>query len=88
MTSPIITNIRIDDDRIVFELTDNREVSLPLSIAPGLGRATVIERQHWVIQSRGLSAHWPDIDADIAIWEVLGIPEEAYLRSLEVEPVS
>jgi hypothetical protein len=88
MTSPIITNIRIDDDRIVFELTDDREVSLPLTIAAGLARASTTERQHWVIQSQGLSAHWPDIDEDIAIWDVLGIPEDVYLRSLQAEPVS
>jgi hypothetical protein len=88
MTSPIITNIRIDDDRIVFELTDDREVSLPLTIAAGLARASTTERQQWVIQSQGLSAHWPDIDEDIAIWDVLGIPEDVYLRTRQAEPVS
>jgi hypothetical protein len=88
MTSPIITNIRIDEQRIVFELTDDREVSLPLTISSGLARASTAERQHWVLQSRGLSAHWPDIDEDIAIWDILGIPEDVYLRSLQAEPVS
>jgi len=33
------------------------------------------------------SVHWPDIDEDIAIWEVLGIAEEVYLRSLREAPV-
>lgn len=88
MTSPIITNIRIDDDRIVFELTDDREVSLPLAMTAALARASEAERQRWVIQSRGMSAHWPDIDEDIAIWEILGIREDVYLRSLRAEPVS
>jgi hypothetical protein len=32
--------------------------------------------------------HWPDVDEDIAIWEVLGIAEDAYFRSLKETPVS
>jgi len=31
--------------------------------------------------------HWPDVDEDIAIWEVLGIAEDAYLRWLHEAPV-
>lgn len=36
---------------------------------------------------RGISVHWPDVDEDIAIWDVLGIAEDAYLRSLREAPV-
>jgi hypothetical protein len=88
MTSPFITNIRIGDHRIVFELNDDREVSLPLTMTARLARASEAQRHHWVIQSRGMSAHWPDIDEDVAIWEILGIREDVYLRSLQAEPIS
>ncbi|MEK6720826.1 MAG: DUF2442 domain-containing protein [Chloroflexota bacterium] len=50
--------------------------------------ATPAEREHWTIGPRGISVHWPDVDEDIAIWEVLGIAEDAYLRSLREAPVS
>ena len=53
-----------------------------------LAEATPAERDHWTIGPRGISVHWPDVDEDIAIWEVLGIAEDAYLRWLQESPVS
>jgi hypothetical protein len=50
--------------------------------------ARLAEREHWMIGPRGISVHWPDVDEDIAIWEVLGIAEDAYLRSLREAPFS
>ena len=88
MTPPTIKSIRTIDDRVVFELDHDREVSLPLSASTRLANATPAERDHWTIGSRGMSVHWPDVDEDIAIWEVLGIAEEAYFRSLREAPVS
>jgi hypothetical protein len=32
--------------------------------------------------------NWPDVDEDIAIWEVLGVAEDVYLLSLREAPVS
>ena len=88
MTLPTIKNIRTDDRRLVFELDDEREVSLPISVSARLTGATAAQRDHWTIGARGTSVHWPDVDEDIAIWEVLGIAEEIYLRSMREMPVS
>jgi hypothetical protein len=88
MTPPTIKAIRAIDDRLIFELDHDREVSLPLSASTRLAKATPAERNHWTIGSRGISVHWPDVDEDIAIWEVLGIAEDAYFRSLKEAPVS
>lgn len=88
MTLPTIKNIRTDDRRLVFELDDEREVSLPIAMSARLAGATAAQRDHWTIGARGTSVHWPDVDEDIAIWEVLGIAEEIYLRSLREMPVS
>ncbi len=88
MTPPTIKAIRAIDDRLVFELDHDHEVSSPLSASARLANATPAERDHWTIGPRGISVHWPDVDEDIAIWEVLGIAEEAYLRSLREAPVS
>jgi CO dehydrogenase/acetyl-CoA synthase delta subunit len=87
MTPPTIKAIRAMNDRLIFELDGDREVSLPLSSSSRLANATPAERDHWTIGPRGISVHWPDIDEDIAIWEVLGIAEDAYLRSLREAPV-
>ena len=88
MTPPTIKAIRAIDDRLIFELDQDREVSLPISASARLVQATPAERENWTIGPRGISAHWPDVDEDIAIWDVLGIAEEAYLRSLREAPVS
>lgn len=88
MTPPTIKAIRAIDDRLIFELDQGREVSLPISASARLAQATPAERENWTIGPRGISAHWPDVDEDIAIWDVLGIAEEAYLRSLREAPVS
>jgi hypothetical protein len=88
MTPPTIKAVRISDDRLVFELDGDREVGLALSTSVRLLRATSAERGNWIIQRQGIGVHWPDVDEDIAVWEVLGIPEDAYLRSLRDVPVS
>jgi len=88
MTPPTIKAIRAIDDRLIFELDQDREVSLSISASARLAKATPAESEHWTIGPRGISVHWPDVDEDIAIWEVLGIAEDAYLRSLREAPVS
>jgi hypothetical protein len=87
MTPPTIKAVRTIDDRVIFELDHGREVSLPLSTSARLRVATPAERAYWVIGPRGISVHWPAIDEDIAIWEVLGIAEDTYLRWLREVPV-
>jgi hypothetical protein len=88
LTPPTIKAVRAIDDRLIFELDQDREVSLPISGSARLARATAAERAHWTIGPRGISVHWPDVDEDIAIWDVLGIAEDAYLLSLREAPVS
>jgi len=87
MTPQKIRAIRVIDDRLIFELDQDREVSLPISTSSRLERATPAERGHWTVGPSGMSVHWPEVDEDIAIWEVLGIAEDAYLRSLREAPV-
>jgi hypothetical protein len=87
MTPPKIRAFRVIDDRLIFELDQGREVRLPLSIPARLASASPTQRDNWTIGYGGISVHWPEIDEDIAVWNVLGIPEDAYLRSLGEAPV-
>lgn len=86
MTPPTIKRVAAIDDRLIFELDHDRQVSLPLSASPRLSAASRAEREHWSIGPRGFGVHWPDVDEDIAIWDVLGITEDVYLRSLQETP--
>ena len=87
MTPPTIRAFRAIGDRLIFELDQGREVSLPMSASARLASASPTERDHWTIGFGGISVHWPEVDEDIAIWNVLGIPEDVYLRSLDEAPV-
>ena len=86
MTPPTIKGVKAIGDRLIFELDHDRQVSLPLSASPRLLAASGTERAHWTIGPRGFDVHWPDVDEDIAIWDVLGIAEDVYLRSLQETP--
>ena len=87
MTPPTIRAISTTEDRLTFELDGDRVVSIPISMSARLQRATAIERERWTIDPRGIYAHWPDVDEDIAVWEILGIAEDAYLKSFHEAPV-
>ena len=47
MTPQKIRAIRVIDDRLIFELDQDREVSLPISTSSRLERATPSETRHW-----------------------------------------
>lgn len=87
MNPPTITNVRTEGDRLIFELDDERHVSLPTAMSRRLTQATAVQREHWTIGPRGLFVHWPDVDEDIAIWDVLGIREDTYLAAFDEVPV-
>ncbi len=87
MTPPTIRNVRTEGDRLIFELDDERQVSLPIAMSRRLSQATAQQRDHWTIGPKGLFVHWPGIDEDIAIWDVLGIREDAYLAAFDAVPV-
>jgi hypothetical protein len=54
-------------DSLVVELTDGREISVPLAWYPRLEHARPDERAHWELIGRGYGIHWPELDEDISI---------------------
>jgi hypothetical protein len=65
--------IRVDvtDAALSVELIDGRTVSVPLAWYPRLAHATPAERAHWRPIGRGEGIHWPDLDEDISIANLL-----------------
>lgn len=62
-------------DTIVFHLVDGRSVSVPLEWFPRLGDATAEQRRHWELIGPGFGVRWPDIDEDISVAGLLGLPD-------------
>ncbi|HSU12917.1 MAG TPA: DUF2442 domain-containing protein [Longimicrobium sp.] len=57
----------VSDDALVVELADGRSVSVPLSWYPRLANGTAEERNHWRFIGQGEGIHWPDLDEDISV---------------------
>ena len=64
---PIINNVRFDDEKLVVELADGRELSVPLTWYPRLLIATPAERAHWHLLGDGFGIEWPDLDEHISV---------------------
>jgi hypothetical protein len=48
---------------------------VPREWFPRLARATPEERQHFEIFDQGFGIHWPDLDEDISVLGLLGLPD-------------
>ncbi len=65
------TEIRVTDDTLVMDLADGRSVSAPLVWFPRLANGTQPERNNYRLIGGGEGVHWPDLDEDISVENVL-----------------
>ena len=81
-------NVVITEDTLTVDLVDGRTVSVPLAWYPRLVYAAVQERNNWRLIGDREGIHWPDLDEDISIENmVLGKPsgesQNSFKRWLE-----
>jgi hypothetical protein len=70
------TGLRFEKGRLIVELDDQREVSIPLSRYPTLRKARSAQRANWRLIGRGLGFHWEDLDLDLSARGLgSGLPE-------------
>jgi hypothetical protein len=67
-------SVQFSDDSICVALTDGREISAPLAWFPRLRDASGEQRANWRLIGRGEGVHWPDIDEDVSVNALLGLP--------------
>ena len=78
------TNVMVTEESVTVELDDGRTISAPISWYPRLLHATPEERNNWRLIARGEGIHWPDLDVDISIENILfGKPSGESQRSLK-----
>lgn len=80
--------VRVSADQLAVELVDGRTVSAPVQWYPRLAHGSPVERQNWQIIGRGIGIHWPDLDEDIAVEDLLagrpsGESQPSFQRWLE-----
>jgi hypothetical protein len=71
-----VTGLRFTKDRLIVELGDEREVSVPLSRYPTLQCARPAQRRDWEMIGPGKGFYWKSLDLDLAVAGLLrGLPE-------------
>ena len=80
--------VLITDDTLTVDLADGRSISVPLAWYPRLGHGTPAERANWRLIGRGEGVHWPDLDEDISVDNLLsgarsGESAQSFTRWLE-----
>jgi Protein of unknown function (DUF2442) len=68
---PIARDIGFTDSHLRITLVDGRELRVPLAWFPRLNKATVADRENWQLIGGGLGIHWPAIDEDVSVENLL-----------------
>lgn len=66
-TEPAVTQVMINDEKLIVELADGRTIVVPLSWYPRLQHAAPKERKNWHLLGDGYAIEWPDLDEHIGI---------------------
>ena len=64
--------VRVTAQSVTVDLADGRSITVPISWYPRLAAATEAERNNWRFVGRGEGIHWPDLDEDISVDNLLG----------------
>ncbi|SRR5258706_95200 len=80
--SPTAVGVDVSEDELTVSLSDGRVVRVPLSWYPRLSNALPQHRASWELIGRGHGIHWPELDEDISVENVLfGQPSGEGARS-------
>lgn len=71
---PVAVAVEVSDAALRITLSDGRELSAPLAWFPRLRDATPAQRRNWERIGRGHGLHWPDVDEDISVRALMGLP--------------
>lgn len=70
-TAALAQTVKFANETMQVYLTDGRIISVPIIWFPILRQATAEQREHYEIGGGGVSLHWPDIDEDLSVGNLL-----------------
>lgn len=70
-TTALAQELTFDPEMMHVALKDGRIISVPLSWFPLLADATVEQRTRYEIGGGGVSLHWPELDEDLSVANLL-----------------
>lgn len=69
---PHAMNIGFTECMLRIDITDGRELSIPLVWFPKLADATRQQRENWRLLGGGEGIHWNELDEDISVLKLFG----------------
>jgi hypothetical protein len=81
-------NVAVTEDTFAVDLSDGRTISVPLAWYPRLLHARPEERNNWRFIGDKEGVHWPDLDEDVSVENLLagkpsGESQSSFKRWLE-----
>lgn len=70
-TTALAKSVEFDDEMMHVHLTDGRIISVPLVWFPLLHEAMPEQRTRYEIGGGGVSLHWPELDEDLSVANML-----------------
>jgi hypothetical protein len=67
----LATRVEVSEDTLTAELADGRTIAVPVAWYPRLASATAEERGAWRLIAGGRGIHWPAVDEDISVANLL-----------------
>ncbi|MEW6349456.1 MAG: DUF2442 domain-containing protein [Thermodesulfobacteriota bacterium] len=88
-----IQHVVVTEDALKVDLDDGRTISVPLAWYPRLLHGCQEERDNWRLIGKGTGIHWPDLDEDISVENILagrpsGESQSSLKRWLDQRPAS
>jgi hypothetical protein len=81
---PLASNLSFSTDSLTVHLNDGRHIAVPLAWYPRLLTGTKTERENYNFIGSGEGIHWPDLDEDIRVEDLLsGWPSQESRTSLK-----
>lgn len=71
---PLASDVEVSHGKLYVTMVDGRELSVPLSWFPRLKNASPSQRKHWELIGGGIGIHWPLLDEDISVENLLAPP--------------
>jgi len=66
-----LSHVDASEETLTVDLADGRTISVPTAWYPRLLHGTQEERDHWRIGGAGEGIHWPDLDEDVSVENLL-----------------
>lgn len=82
VSEPTAVSLSFDSDNMWVELSDGRQLGVPLAYFPRLANATPEQLGEYIISGGGAGLHWEELDEDISVPALLmgRMPQAARLR--------